>query len=685
MIRTLVRFDRLVCLSVVVLTVWVGMPPRGGWAAPSLHHDLNVRLDPVSRELMVEDTMRVQGIAVVEFTLARQFTVERILADDLPMPVTPQHVQAFRNRWRVSVRASAQAHTVMVRYRGRLEPLPTADHREVLHGLPPMADPQGSFLPGGTGWYPEIWAIPFTYRLSIDLPEGQRGLAPGRLLEERTEGGRYQATFAFTRSAETIDLIAGPYQVRERTVPRESNVPIRVRTYFHAEIADLADEYLSAVGRYVDLYSRWIGSYPFTEFSVVSSPLPTGFGMPTLTYLGVDVLRLPFIRQSSLGHEVLHNWWGNGVYTDFGRGNWSEGLTAFMADYTYKEQEGAEAAREARLGFLRDVASVPPGQDTPLRAFVSRSHGTSQVVGYHKGAFLFFMLRDLVGKAAFDRGVQRFWREHQFRRASWADLRRAFEQASGRDLEGFFEQWLSRRGAPRLFIETARAERTATGYRVRIVLAQDDPPYAATVAVVVTSPADRVEYRLEVTKTRQEFDLEVVARPLSVALDPDFRMLRQLGPAEVPPILRQLILDPATVTVLATPDEAVRSIAADLARGLLDHQPTFAEPEPLPARAPLLVIGLAPDVERVLGRANLPARPERVGTRGTAQVWTAYRENGKALAVVSAENTDALRALLKPLPHYGRQSYLIFDGARAVERGIWPAQPPAWRFADEGR
>jgi len=25
------------------------------------------------------------------------------------------------------------------------------------------------------------------------------------------------------------------------------------------------------------------------------------------------------------------------------------------------------------------------------------------------------------------------------------------------------------------------------------------------------------------------------------------------------------------------------------------------------------------------------------------------------------------------LPHYGRQSYLVFDGARAVERGVWPA------------
>ena len=150
--------------------------------------------------------------------------------------------------------------------------------------------------------------------------------------------------------AEAIELIAGPYQVEERILHREGADPLRVRTYLHAEIADLAKEYLSAIGGYVDLYSRWIGPYPFTEFSVVSSPLPTGFGMPTLTYLGVDVLRLPFIRQTSLGHEILHNWWGNGVYVDFRRGNWSEGLTAFMADYAYREREGQTPGARRGLG-----------------------------------------------------------------------------------------------------------------------------------------------------------------------------------------------------------------------------------------------------------------------------------------------------------------------------------------------
>ena len=149
------------------------------------------------------------------------------------------------------------------------------------------------------------------------------------------------------------------------------------------------------------------------------------------------MLRLPFIKSTSLGHEVLHNWWGNGVYVDYEHGNWCEGLTTFMADYYYKEQDSAQAAQAMRLDWLRDFAAIAPGQDFPLREFTARSHGTSQIVGYHKAAYVFLMLRDALGPQKFDASLRRFWRDYQFRRASWDDLRQAFEQESGRSLAVF--------------------------------------------------------------------------------------------------------------------------------------------------------------------------------------------------------------------------------------------------------
>jgi hypothetical protein len=229
----------------------------------------------------------------------------------------------------------------------------------------------------------------------------------------------------------------------------------------------LAEPYFEDSRRYIERYSQVIGAYRFAGFSVVASPLPTGFGMPTLTYIGAQVLKLPFIRATSLGHEVLHNWWGNGVYPDHASGNWSEGLTTLMADYLYRAQESEAAAREMRLGWLRDFASVPSVSHRPLSTFRSRAHGADAAVGYGKAAMVFVMLRDLIGEDAFARGIRSFWNRHRFTVASWDDLRRAFEESSGRPLRTFFTQWLERSGAPQPAIVTASADTTQVRHRPR--------------------------------------------------------------------------------------------------------------------------------------------------------------------------------------------------------------------------
>jgi len=48
------------------------------------------------------------------------------------------------------------------------------------------------------------------------------------------------------------------------------------------------------------------------------------------------------------------------------------------------------------------------------------------------------------------------------------------------------------------------------------------------------------------------------------------------------------------------------------------------------------------------------------------------RTDGASLAIISAQDAASLEALIRPLPHYGRQSYLVFDGRQAIERGVWP-------------
>ncbi|MGQ0522471.1 MAG: M1 family metallopeptidase [Betaproteobacteria bacterium] len=641
-------------------------------SSPTPHLDLEVELDPASRRLYAR--AQVMASAPFVFALHRSLDVVTASADGQPVEVTPVGESEDRRRWRVM---ASPTQTVRIEYQGTLPPLDgVLNHRSVLTARAPMAAIDGSFLPSGSGWYPRP-APRFTYRVKLTLPGGQRGLVAGRLVSEALSSGdnaRYEAVFHFEQPAEGIDLMAGPYGIRERLVQRAQAPPLRLRTYFFPDMDALAEDYLADSERYIALYADLIGAYPFSEFSVVASPLPTGFGMPTLTYIGARVLKLPFIRATSLGHEVLHNWWGNGVYVDYERGNWSEGLTTFMADYYYREQQSAASAKEMRLSWLRDFAAVPDDAHRPLAAFRSRTHGAEAALGYGKAAMVFFMLRDEIGEEAFGRGIRDFWSAQRFKVASWSDLQTAFERASGRSLRVFFEQWLYRAGGPTLELEAGRLREASGTNTIAITLKQSPPAYMLRVPLeLITKNRSAVHYTT-FDRERETATLTPGAVPEGVRLDPDFRLWRRLEPEALPPILRQWI-------VARAPRMAVVSNSTEVARAARTVAARFLEavPELIPSKeaprgsGPVLIAGLHADVERTLSAWRVPLTP--AANRGSARVWTVQtRESTAPIAVISARDAGALAALAHTLPHYGGQSYLVFEGSRVVDRGIWPAE-----------
>jgi hypothetical protein len=657
-------------------------------AAPGAHYDMSVRIDPATRALDAHAKIVVSGSGAdrtaLRVALAGTFAVDEILVDGRPLP--EKSVERGPHRIWPLPAARGGARTLEVRWHGTLAPLDrSVDHRQTLDRPVAAAGAEGTFLPSASFWYPVILGpegpLLVSYRLALDVPAGERGLVPGRLVEERESEGRYRATFEFAHPAEGIDLISGPYRVASRTVRTAAGSTVALRTYFHPGIAALAPGYLDAIQGYLDLYEPWIGPYPFTEFSVVSSPTPTGFGMPTLTYLGENVLKLPFIRATSLGHEVLHNWWGNGVYPDTRSGNWSEGLTTFMADYAYKEREGPDAAREMRLGWLRDLAAVPPGQDRPLAEFTARKLGTSQIVGYHKAAMLFLMLRDAIGTDAFDQGVRRFWSEQRFRVASWRDLERAFEAASRRDLGPFFAQWLLRTGVPAVRISAAARRSDGDDHAIRVTLEQSAPAYALQVPVRVRTAEGEETHVFDLRRERQAFDVTLRARASELALDPEFRVLRRLAADEAPPILRQLMVSPRNAVAVLGSGTDWSAAAQRLAARVLDSRPHFIDSrEPPPVGAALLAIGRPDEVDAWLATNQLPARPAALAGEAEAQVWAAVRPGGSPFVVVSARDAAMLETVARLMPHYGQQSFLVFEGRRVAKRGVWPSQAVAWRF-----
>jgi hypothetical protein len=271
---------------------------------------------------------------------------------------------------------------------------------------------------------------------------------------------------------------------------------------------------------------------------------------------------------------------------------------------------------------------------------------------------LFFMLRDAIGEEAFARGIRGFWEENRFKTASWIDLRAALERASGRKLGSFFDQWLDRSGAPAVRILSAQGEKS-----LQMTLEQGAPAYALRLPVEVRFDNGAETRWVEIERERQTVSMQFKQTPRSVRLDPQLRVYRLLEREELPPILRQWFLarSPALIRV--------SSVRTALAERLFES--AYREVQALEGKEPVLIMGLHDDVDRALARLSLSPRPPMLAGKGTAQVWT-VQGAATPVAVISAKDEAALDALARPLPHYGAQSYLAFEGARAIERGTWP-------------
>jgi len=663
-------------LSALFIIAW----SRPGLAAPDL--TLAITLDPETRQFTAQAEWQ-PAQRKVRFFLHESLHVSSATVDGRRLPVEQAPAGPGYKLWSLYLAQTKQALTL--NYAGQLPPLErNRDHRSVLGGMPPMAAPEGSFLSAGSAWYPRPADL-FSYRVTLSLPGNQRGLVPGRRVSEilpGKPGERYQATFEFTEPSDGIDLMAGPWIVREKSVNRPGQPPLFLRTYFPADldaVSGLAQAYLDDSQRYIERYSKQIGAYPYSEFSVVASPLPTGFGMPTLTYIGADVLRLPFIRQTSLGHEILHNWWGNGVHVDYQRGNWSEGLTTFMADYAYKEEESAAAAGEVRLAWLRDAAALTAAQESTLRDFRSRANAAEATVGYGKSAMLFFMLRERLGNKVFDQGIRDFWTTYRFRTASWDDLQKTFEKASGETLGDFFLPWLTQKSLPEITISHASSSGSGKKYRLDLRFEKSEAALPLRLPIQINA-GNRQETRLiALAPQSSSASIELDFKPETLRLDPEVHVWRRLTAGQLPPVLREWIgaRAPRLLNAAASPEEivAVNQLSGRIFETAPKALDMAALANTLTGKQPVLIVGTHGSIDKIIAKAGLPPRPASLAGQGTAQVWTVEGKPYR-LAFISADNAATINALQRGLPHYGGQSWLIFDQASAIKKGVWPASVP---------
>jgi len=672
-------------LLALMLSLVLGRPiPSAG--ATIRQHDLELRLHPEDGRLEGTDILRVvlSGGTELQLTLAPQCAVEAVGVADRP---TPFAWSQGGLTIRLPDDAAAGEIVVEIRYSGIFrDPVPTApaNAEDPSYGVSGTIQPRGSFLSGGAQWYPDIAGSNATFRLRIESPTGVKCVTAGRRLEQGTRDGRDYVVWETSLPLPALALAAGPFVVNEEM---EDGIP--VATYFYPESDELAAGYLRAAKSYLQLYRELFGPYPFEKFVVVENFFPTGYGFPSWTLIGSSVVRLPFIVETSLGHEIAHSWWGNGVRADLAGGNWAEGLTTYVADHLYKERSSPEEGREYRLKILRDYAAlVPPEKDFPLQRFSGRRSAAMQAVGYGKAAMVFHMLRRRLGEEAFWGGLRRVAQEKMLHTVSWEEFIALLGGAGGIDTEDFHSQWIERSGAPQLRLEGVSAEQRDGRWRVSGTVAQSAPFYDLQFPLSLETTAGNVRQDLACSGGATPFHFDLQDRPLRLEGDPDVDLFRRLASDEIPPTVNDLRASDALSVIVSAnlpPDVAD---ASTLLLAALRKQGARLLREAEVSTADLR--------ERDILYLGLPERPGlwpnspgglSIGRESITLDGQAYARRDVSLFVVVPNPNNASRrfALFLPataaeasvvarkIPHYGKYSYLLFHTGTNRAKGIWPA------------
>jgi hypothetical protein len=518
----------------------------------------------------------------------------------------------------------------------------------------------------------------------------------GHCLGHKTQNGKTSSEWETPFPSEGLSLSAGPYTVEEMNFGA-----VTLATYFFPGSSSLSQDYLHAAARYIALYQELIGPYPFQQFSIVENFFPTGYGFPSYTLLGSTVIRLPFIIETSLGHEIAHCWWGNGVWVDDSQGNWCEGLTTYLADYLYKERISEEEGREYRLQILRNFTTlVNPGNDFPLSQFKGRHDPSSQAIGYGKAAMVFHMVRRSIGDRAFWDGLKDVFRDKLFKEASWKDFQIAFERRAGVSLESFFEQWIFRKGAPRFGLQNPTLERAGASWTITGSIIQKEPSYDLSLLLRLASPSGKQDKKVRARARETVLQINSQDRPSRLDVDPGCDIMRILYPSEIPPSVNSLKGSSSVLLVLPRASSAQsKEVAGFLAESLgLKKFKILSEDElkvtDLKAND-LLLVGVtekSPPPFKIPEGLVLQEQRFKVNgkdyDRPSDSFFGVFRSSdheGRVVAIFQPLSHKQAREVARKITHYGRYSYLVFREGRNQAKGTWPVteSPMVYHWEEE--
>lgn len=369
---------------------------------------------------------------------------------------------------------------------------------------------------------------------AVTAPAHYQVVATGAFVEAVDLGdGRRRTEWSSRAPVATKVMAVGAARFARHRQAVVDGVPVDVWVY--PQDREVGIHAFAPASRVMGAFERRLGEYPYAKLANVQTTTRWG-GLENAGNVFYDEDAVVSRRgiEPLIAHEIAHQWFGDSVTESDWKHVWlSEGfatyLTACYLDWTYgrgRFMGQMDAARERVLAYTAeapDSVIVPESVPDPRRLLSPNV--------YQKAAWVLHMLRGEVGDGTFWKGMRTYYQRFRDRNASTADFIAVMEEASGRGLGRFFDQWLRRPGVPELEIAW-RFDEAASA--VELTVAQLGPTnYRLPLEVEAVLDDDRtVRARVDIEGERTTASLPMPSRPERLRIDPDGWLLMRYVVAE---------------------------------------------------------------------------------------------------------------------------------------------------------
>ncbi len=381
-----------------------------------------------------------------------------------------------------------------------------------------------------------------TSEVIATVPENFTAISNGALIATRADVAKRTRTFHWRHdvphSVYLMTLAAGEFAVIE---DKAGEVPVQY--YCQPGREDDARRAFGNTPRMIEFFARRIGvPYPYAKYAqvAVNDFIFGGMENTSATTQTADTMHderahLDFKSDPLVAHELAHQWWGDLLTCrDWAHAWLNEGFATYFEALWCEENLGADEfawnLRQDRDGYFDEDAHryrrpvVCNRYRAPIELFDRHL--------YEKGSLILHMLRREVGDGLFFKSLNLYCTGHRGQNVITQDLQRAFDEATGRNLDFFFDQWVYKEGHPEIEVSSSFDDkRKLASITVKQTQQTSDTiglfRFAVTIALMDAEGSDE-RHRVEIKEKEQVFNFPREKAPKAVRFDPEHDIVKSL-------------------------------------------------------------------------------------------------------------------------------------------------------------